>query len=64
MSDRAFIVFFIHVIVLERVQNFVTTNLKMEMAAETILIALLTYILCLGIASLLRLLPKSRILLG
>lgn len=64
MSDRAFIVFFIHVIVLERVQNFVTTNLKMELAAETILIALLTYILCLGIASLLRLLPKSRILLG
>lgn len=65
ISDRSFLVFFIHVVVLERVQNQVTTlELPIPVVIQTILVSALTFLLCLGIASLFRLLPKSRAFLG
>jgi len=65
ISDRSFLVFFMHVVVLERVQNQVATlGFPMPVVIQTILVSTLTFLLCLGIASLLRLLPKSRMLLG
>ena len=65
LSDRAFLVFFMHVVVLESVQNqFFAAGFSMPVAIQTILISVLTFLLSLGIASLLRLLPNSRALLG
>lgn len=65
ISDRAFLVFFMHVVVLERVQNQVAAlGLPMPVAIQTVLVSALTFLLCLGIASLVRLLPQSRALLG
>ncbi len=65
ISDRAFLVFFMHVVVLERVQNQVAAlGFPIGVAVHTVLVSVLTFLFCLGIASLLRLLPKSRVLLG
>lgn len=65
ISNRAFLVFFMHVVVLERVQNQVSAwGLPIGVAVQTVLVSVLTFLFCLGIASLLRLLPKSRVLLG
>lgn len=65
ISDRSFLVFFMHVVVLERVQSqVIAAGLPMPVAIQTILVSAITFLLCLVIASLLRLLPKSRTLLG
>lgn len=66
ISDRAFLIFFMHVVVLERVQNhFFALGLHpIPIAIQTVLVSALTFLLCLGVACLLRLLPKSRVLLG
>lgn len=65
ISDRAFLVFFMHVVVLERVQNNVfAVGLPISIAIQTVLVSALTFLLCLGVACLLRQIPKSRVFLG
>jgi len=65
IADRSFLVFFMHVVILERVQNHVAAwDLSMPVILQTVLVSVLTFLLCLAIASLLRLLPKSRAILG
>ena len=65
ISDRSFLIFFMHVVVLERVQtSVVASGVQMPIIIQTVLVAAFTFLLCLGIASLIRLLPKSRALLG
>lgn len=65
ISDRSFLIFFIHVVVLERVQNQIAIlELSMHVVIQTILVSLLTFLICLGLASLIRLLPKSKEIMG
>ncbi len=65
LSDRSFLIFFMHVLILERV-NIYVGNLHLPIPAfiSILAISLITFCICLVIASLLRLIPKSRIFLG
>lgn len=62
-SDRAFIIFFVHVIILERVQ-IALSPAGMPKALEIIAASAVTFAICLAFAGVLRLIPKSRVLFG
>jgi surface polysaccharide O-acyltransferase-like enzyme len=64
-SDRSFLIFFMHVVVLERV-NIYVASLKLNISSFILIlfISAMTFMICLGIASLFRLIPKSRYLFG
>lgn len=65
ISDRSFLVFFVHVVILERVQNYVALQVfNISTFVEILVVAIITFVIGLMIASVLRLLPKSRIILG
>lgn len=65
ISDLCFLIFFIHVVVLERVQNYMLSlNLFMPSIINILANALLTFGLCFVIALVIRLLPKSKVILG
>jgi surface polysaccharide O-acyltransferase-like enzyme len=65
VSDRSFLIYFVHVLILERVQNyFDSLALHISTFAEILVVAISTFVICLMIASALRIMPKSRILVG
>jgi surface polysaccharide O-acyltransferase-like enzyme len=67
LSDKCFLIFFMHVIVLERVANYATRigiDSVLPGGLGVLLIAFVTFLSCLMIATLLRSLPKSRTFLG
>lgn len=65
VSDRSFLIFFMHVVILERVSNVILSMLPGLPAYLFILLsATVTFIICLTIATVLRWLPASRTVLG
>ncbi|KLV03918.1 hypothetical protein ABT56_16935 [Photobacterium aquae] len=64
ISDRTFIIYFVHVLVLEKVTHFVTGHIHLPAMISIISISLITFTICLVIAAILRLLPKSKMILG
>lgn len=62
-SDHVFIVFFVHVIILERVQ-IAFAPAGMPTALEIFASSSATFVICLAIAAALRWIPKSRVVLG
>nr|WP_315187102.1 acyltransferase family protein [uncultured Albidiferax sp.] len=65
ISERSFLIFFIHVVILEKVNNqIIALNFNIPALISILLISAITFGICLAIASLLRLIPKSRFLLG
>lgn len=64
MSDLAFLVFLMHVVVLERVEQLVQKLAPLPAALGILLNAGITFMVCLALASCLRVLPKSRAVLG
>lgn len=65
ISDRSFLIFFMHVVILEHVSNATLSMFPSLPAYLFILIsATATFVICLAIATVLRLLPASRTVLG
>ena len=65
IADRSFLVFFMHVVVLERAIVMVNSFFPMGSSYLTIFAsAMLTFMLCLMMAAVLRFLPKSREVIG
>lgn len=65
VADRCFLIFFMHVLILERVNNrILELDLGLPAAASILLISLITFFICLAISACLRLLPGSRMILG
>lgn len=65
IGDRCFLIYFMHVLILERVNNrILELNLGLPAIGSILLISLITFFICLVISACLRLLPKSRIILG
>lgn len=65
ISNRSFLVFFMHVVILEQVQNYIfSLKLTIPTSIEILLIAMLTFAISLAIASIIRIFPKSNVLLG
>lgn len=65
ISERSFLVFFMHPPVLERVNNYAPVfNQTLSMLPSILAIAIITYGICLVIATLLRKIPKSQFFLG
>lgn len=64
ISDRAFLVFLAHVVVLDRVEQLVQKYTSLPAALDIVLSAGVTFLVSLVIASFLRALPKSRMVLG
>lgn len=65
LSDRSFLVFFMHVVVLERVQQNVMSSFPLlPVPVHLVLVTLLTTAISLAIASVIRWIPQSRRILG
>lgn len=65
ISDRSFLIYLMHVVVLEHMSNATSTKLPWLPAGLSIVAtALATFLVCLAAAAALRLLPSSRALLG
>jgi surface polysaccharide O-acyltransferase-like enzyme len=65
VSDKTFLIYFMHVVVLERVANYVAINLfENPKPLFLLFVSLLTFLLCLVFSAAMRLLPFSRSILG
>jgi surface polysaccharide O-acyltransferase-like enzyme len=65
VSDRCFLIFFMHVVILERVNKLVTElEIGLPVFLSILLISIITFFICLAISAFLRLLPRSRRVLG
>ena len=65
IGDRCFLIYFMHVLILDRVNNrILELDLGLPTVGSILLISLITFFICLIISACLRLLPKSRIILG
>lgn len=67
MSDLSFLVFFIHVVVLERVSNFYylsALNSLLPTMLGVLIISFATYVCCLIVASVLRTIPGAKHVVG
>lgn len=65
ISDKCFIIFFVHILVLELVKMiFVSCGYDLTIAITIILQTVVTFILSLCVAMIIRLLPKSRVIFG
>lgn len=65
ISDKYFIIFFVHILVLEFVKRiFVSCGYDLTLAINIILQSVVTFILSLCVAMIIRLLPKSRVIFG
>jgi surface polysaccharide O-acyltransferase-like enzyme len=67
VGDRSFLIFFMHVVILERVKDSYTISVfshHVPVFASILLIAIATFIISLIIATVIRLLPGSKLILG
>ena len=65
ISDKCFIIFFVHILVLELVKMiFVYFGYDLTIAINIVLQSVMTFILSLCVAMIIRLLPKSRVIFG
>ena len=65
IGDRCFLIFFMHVLILERVNNrIMELDLWLPKFGSILLISLITFCICILLSACLRLIPKSRIILG
>lgn len=65
VSDKAFLIFFMHVVILERVSNaLVALDLGAPLGILILLISVITFAICLMVSACIRMAPGSKFLLG